>query len=89
MMLGIPIVPVRLLPGCDVRIQSKYFVVVENLYHHHLFLILAVFAFIQSNSFSKLCFIILRFILFKIYMYNVITKYIIFLNILNVMYCPN
>lgn len=71
------------------RIQSKYFVVVENLYHHHLFLILAVFAFILSNSFSKLCFIILRFILFKIYMYNVITKYIIFLNILNVMYYPN
>lgn len=53
------------------------------------FLILAVFAFIQSNNFSKLCFIILRFILFKIYMYNVITKYIIFLNILNVMYYPN
>lgn len=64
-MLDIPIVPVRLLPGCDVRIQSKYFVVVENLYHHHLFFeILAVFAFIQSNNSSMLCFIILRLILF-------------------------
>lgn len=51
MMLGIPIVPVRLLPGCDVRIQSKYFVVVENLYHHHLFLNLGSICFYPIKQF--------------------------------------